>query len=406
MFFSRFSILSRLYTQSSFRHVEEKQISMRVQFYSSETPEALKAAIEESNNDNQFQSHIVIAGDANDWSADDLDDWLKQQTIPVFGAVFPQIIHEKDNYEKGFIVVSLSDALDWKVVDGLSAMEKDYDDDIGDVSDDWSDGDTDSTLLVFADGMSSRIAALIEALFFNFGLDRNFVGGGAGSLSFQQKPCILCPDGFLEDVALLLHIPLNSGVGVAHGWQPVTEQIKVTKSDRNVILELDYKDAFDYYKKIVNEQSGQSIGVDNFFDIAKSYPFGIVKIDAEMVVRDPLMPTEDGKGLVCVGEVPEECFVKILKGTPENLISAAGTARQLAEEDWNSRYEGNAEAGLFIDCISRVLFLENQMADEIANVSENLPLFGALTLGEIANNGTDYLEFYNKTAVLCMLGKS
>jgi hypothetical protein len=29
-----------------------------------------------------------------------------------------------------------------------------------------------------------------------------------------------------------------------------------------------------------------------------------------------------------------------------------------------------------------------------------LPFFGILSLGEIANNKTDYLEFYNKTSVV------
>ena len=33
------------------------------------------------------------------------------------------------------------------------------------------------------------------------GLHRNFIGGGAGSLSFQQKPCLLTPQGLLENSA-------------------------------------------------------------------------------------------------------------------------------------------------------------------------------------------------------------
>ena len=57
-----------------------------------------------------------------------------------------------------------------------------------------------------------------------------------------------------------------------------------------------------------------------------------------------------------------------------------------------------------IDCISRALFLGDDFIDEIKAVSEaNTPMIGALSLGEIANNGREYLEFYNKTCVVGML---
>jgi hypothetical protein len=378
---------------------------MKVEYISSSSAESLKKVIDVNNKLNKFNAYIVLGCDGNQWQPAELEDWLREQHIPVFGAVFPQIIFDKSNYEHGFIVVSLTGHVDWVLVDELSNIDADYDETISSVAENWERESYENTIFVLADGMASRIASLIEAIFFNFGLNRNFVGGGAGSLSFEQKACILCPDGFVQDVALMLCLPLKSGIGVAHGWQPISNPMKVTKSDRNIILEIDHKDAFEQYKAIVEQESGTRIMSDNFFDVAKSYPFGIIKLDAEMVVRDPLMPTEDGKGLICVGEVPEECFVKILHGTPRDLIDAAGEVKQRAYDDWNNKYSGSAKGTLFIDCISRVLFLEEQMSEEIAQVSSELPLFGALTLGEIANNGQEYLEFYNKTAVLCVLGE-
>ncbi len=56
-----------------------------------------------------------------------------------------------------------------------------------------------------------------------------------------------------------------------------------------------------------------------------------------------------------------------------------------------------------IDCISRVLFLEDSFVKEIDSVSNiigDLPLVGALTLGEIANKSDTYIDFYNKTCVV------
>lgn len=379
---------------------------MQIEYFPTTDVTTLKNTIESRNTSPEFKSHIVFACDENNWQTSDLDSWLQQQRVPVFGAIFPQIIFSQTNYQQGFILLSLSKTINWTLVPKLSDIEQNYDHVLEPVAEVWEEDLDDSTLFVFADGMASRIAALIESLFFNFGLLRNFVGGGAGSLSFQQKPCILCPQGLLQDVAIVLNVPLQSGIGVAHGWQAVSEPIKVSRSDRNIIQKLDYQNAFQQYKEVVLQQGGGDITQDNFFDIAKSYPFGIIKLDAEMVVRDPLMPTEDGKGLVCVGEVPEECFVRVLNGTPQKLIEAAAEVKKRADSDWARRYENTPKLGLFIDCISRVLFLEDKIDEEIAQVSDPaMPLFGALTLGEIANNGQEYLEFYNKTAVLCVLGE-
>lgn len=379
---------------------------MKIDYFSNSDAQALKQTVNHRNTEETFGAHLVLACDANGWSCEDLSEWLKTQKTPVFGGIFPQVIFDKKNYENGFILISFRKSVGWLLVEELSNDDVDYNDHLIETADKWDAEKEGQTLLVLADGMSSRIAALIESLFFSFGLERNFVGGGAGSLSFEQKPCILCPNGLIQDVAILLCLPVHSGIGVAHGYQPISEPLKVTKSNKNVVQQLEYQDALDVYKSVIEQRSQQTLTKENFFDLAKSYPFGIVKLDAEMVVRDPLMPTADETGLICVGEVPEECFVRILEGSPSDLISAAKQVGDLAKNDWQKQYATPAKASLFIDCISRVLFLEDQIHEEIEQVASELPLFGAFTLGEIANNGREYLEFYNKTAVLCILGDS
>ncbi|MEL6845597.1 MAG: FIST C-terminal domain-containing protein, partial [Bacteroidota bacterium] len=93
----------------------------------------------------------------------------------------------------------------------------------------------------------------------------------------------------------------------------------------------------------------------------------------------------------------------LTRGLLNSLVFAATKARALGEYSFPK--EGKAETHLFIDCISRVLFLEDQFYRELEAVYDSeTPLLGALTLGEIANFGKDFLEFYNKTAVLGVLG--
>jgi len=107
--------------------------------------------------------------------------------------------------------------------------------------------------------------------------------------------------------------------------------------------------------------------------------------------------------LICVGEVPEESFVDIMNGNLESLIAAAGDALLKAEKSYDGSLDGSGL--LFIDCISRVLFLEDDFKKELEVIhKKGIPLIGVLSIGEIANSGKDFLEFYNKTAVVSILG--
>ena len=335
---------------------------------------------------------LVFACDDNGHTPDNTDAVLRALPLPVLGGVFPQIIHGTEHLARGTLVVGLSEAPRLTVIRNLSDPALDLDAALA-VAVDLEQ--PESTLFVLVDGFARRISGLIGTLFDHYGLELNYLGGGAGSLSLVQKPCILTNEGLLQDVAIIGQSAVRSGIGVAHGWNTISEPIKVTRADRNTILELNYRPAFEVYKEVVAPHAGADIRPDNFFGIAKAYPFGIRKMGAEVIVRDPLMVGEGG-ALVCVGEVPEGCFVHILNGNPDSLVAAARAANALARE----AYGGAGQFKVFIDCVSRVLFLEDGFSQELAAVADGTPTVGALTLGEIANSGRDYLEFYNKTAVV------
>jgi hypothetical protein len=352
--------------------------------------------------DPEVEGLMVLACDANAWTPTVLNPVLKALSKPVFGGVFPQIIHNGRNEEKGTLVIGLPRCPEPICIRELSDLSTDYTALLEPWADRWAvhtDSGEDS-LIVFVDGLSKRISALVESLFDCFGLERNFIGGGVGSLSFIQRPCLITPDGLIADAALVVRLPMGCGVGVAHGWQPISDSMKVTEADCNVIQSLDWQPAFEVYRQLVEAHSGRVLTPGNFFNIAKSYPFGINKMDSELVVRDPLMP-DDAQGLVCVGEVPKGSFVRLLHGSPESLIAAAARARVLAEQS-TPPLTGTEPVVFFIDCISRALFLGDRIVDELQTAAAGRTLFGAMTLGEIANNGKEYLEFYNKTSVLAM----
>jgi hypothetical protein len=363
------------------------------------TVDGLRRLLEGMARQDGVQSILVLAADANGFTPAEVDPILTALPIPVFGGIFPEILHGREQLATGTLVLGLSAQTCVEVIPGLSDDAADYEQRIDDALSGCPPG---STMFVFVDGFAKRIAALIESLFAVFGLELNYIGGGAGSLSFVQKPCLLTPKGLVYDCAVLALSGVRSGVGVNHGWREVSGPYQVTRAQGNTIHELDRTPALDAYRKVVEGRSGQPLTSEGFFALAKGFPFGISKLGEEKIVRDPIAATDDGS-LVCVGEVPQGCFVHILEGDADALVDAARKALELG----TAAYDGPEapRATLFIDCISRSLALGDDFPRELEAVaSPSTPLVGALTLGEIANSGKDYLEFYNKTSVVGVLG--
>lgn len=371
---------------------------MRVFTEAEGTVAGLESIIERAVGETRAKSLLVFSCDGNGYTPEQLDPVLATVSVPVFGGIFPVVFHGAEQLHRGNVVVAMNHRPDVHVIAGMSDPETDFeevlDNEIGD--------DVDiKTVLVFTDGLSQRIAAFIDGLYTIFGLEINYIGGGAGSLSFKQKPCIITNEGLKEDVTVLAALNLESGVGVSHGWRSISGPYKVTESERNTVKTLDWRPAFEVYAEVVENHSGLRFAAMDFFEIARAYPFGISKMGAERVVRDPVS-LQDDEQLVCVGEVPEGSLVHILHGQSDNLVEAAGQALRKAEDDVPDHVTPGL--GLFMDCVSRVLFLRDEFPVELSAVAlPGMEVVGACTLGEIANSGTDYLEFYNKTAVVAFL---
>lgn len=319
----------------------------------------------------------------------DLDSMLSTVDVPVFGGIFPELIYEGTKREDGAVVIGLATEPRVSTVPELSDADRAYEEHLnGSLQDDGYE-----TAFVFVDAYATEIERFTEGLFRTYGVGFNFIGGGAGTLDMEQGPCLFTNEGLVEDAAVVAALEVPSTVGVKHGWQEVAGPFRVTDASGPRLETLDGQPAFDVYREVIREQSSQSIDEENFFEIAKSHPFGISRLDAEKIVRDPFEVNEDGS-LSCFGDVPEGEFVHILQGDRDTLVDAA---REASEEAQTSA----ADALIFFDCISRVLYLEEEFDRELSAVAdEALPMVGALTIGEIANDGKGHLDYYNKTAVV------
>lgn len=345
------------------------------------------------------RSVLILGCDTDSWTPDRVDSVLTALPVPVFGGTFPSIIHQGRRLDHGTMVVGLADTVTVAVVSDLSKHGEAMD---AQVRRQCESITASPSLITLVDGLAKHIERFVESLYSLIGPRRDIVGCGAGSLDFIQKPCLFTNHGLIKDAAIVIGLPFTLSRGVQHGWEILDGPYLVTGSHGHVLETLNYQPAFDVYLERVEAASGLRFADHDFFSIAKTYPFGIERLDGELLVRDPIRL--DGRTLVCVGEVPENAIVYILKGQAGRLVDSAGAAASEARGAYNAGRSNGTPSALVFDCISRVLFLATEFDRELDAISRGLGTlhhaFGALTLGEITNTRNGPINLLNKSIVI------
>ncbi len=336
----------------------------------------------------------MFFGDANHPELSDVAALQGALDAPAFGGIFPGLIHEGKVIDHGVLLVFFPDAGEPVLVKHLDQPECQ-----------WPATEMLSTCrsaLIIPDGHSAHIGAFLASAYHIGGHGVTYLGGGAGSLAEPGMASVFAGDEACSRSAVIVPMGRRCGLGVRHGWQVLFGPLLASRTRGNIIDELNWMPAMDVYRQHVEPDAGVPLDADNFFDVAKGYPFGIYRADAEYVVRDPMRVDPDG-ALVCVAEVPQNTTLSLLRGEPDTLLEAA----RLSAQDALENVGGKADDVLIFDCISRAIFLDKQFQQELdavtglaAAAGVSAPPSGMLTLGEIASSRTGIPDFLNKTIVV------
>ena len=163
--------------------------------------------------------------------------------------------------------------------------------------------------------------------------------------------------------------------------------------------------AFHVYKDSIERITDFQFNQDNFFQIAKNFPLGIVGINEEVMVRDPIRLIENE--LVCVGRVPTNTMIYILHGRRKFIVEAAYLAGEQSGLKLKDATMNPMSLAIVFDCISRSLYLGDDFSDELlalnAGVGEGKKIIGILSIGEIANTERGTINLLNKSIVVGQL---
>ncbi len=345
------------------------------------------------------KSLMILACSSNHYSSSHFNNFLRECPVPVCGGIFPEVFYASVRLKRGFVVVGFPFSISVSCHQQISVGRSIHNNKALIVDGEIIEQSRD--LLVFVDATSVAAEDFISDLYEEIGGGIDVVGGGCGTLDFKSRPCVFSRVGLLADAALVVQLPVAMQCAADHGWQVLSGPYLVTEADGVSVKTINYLPAYDVYKNLLEAITEYRFSHNNFFEISQNFPLGIVGLNNDILVRDPIRSV--GGELICVGRIPVNSMIYILCAKPENIIQAAEkTAKKLAE----TSISGVAEIGLVLafDCVSRALYLGDNFAGELAAVQRGLGgdknLVGVLSIGEVANTSQGTISLLNKSIVL------
>jgi len=328
----------------------------------------------------------------------------RKRGVPLVGGIFPALIQDAQFRAEGVWLLRIDTMapafliadLDPSASDAAAAISSAVDRALAEQA---QPGTRPALFLVF-DGMVPHISSILDGLYLNLADQVTYAGVNAGSETFQPMPCLFDQDRVVGKGVLGLLFAAGAGTVLAHGYPVPDHAMTATSTAGNQVITIDWRPAFDVYQEIILAEYGIALTRDNFYQHAVHFPFGIVRANKEVVVRIPVALTDDGS-LFCVGEVPENAMLVLLRA-PEARDGRCidGLVKALTDAP-----AGTQPADLLtFYCAGRRMHLGDAAAGELAQLARGsgaAQMAGALSLGEIGSTHSWGYPMFHNAALVC-----
>ncbi len=362
---------------------------------------------------------IVYSSSAYDYQ--EVVDTVREATgnAPLIGASTAGEFTE-GAVEKGSVAVGLLSSDDIKVFTAISeGVKEDPEAAIKEVIAKLPDkvkGYPNLTAILIADGLSGmgeRVALLASYL---FGRGLRIVGGMAGDDFKMEKTFVFSGDHVCTDAigVCLLASKMPLFTGVKHGHAPVSRELKATRTEGNVLYEINNVPAWDAWKEETAE-TARKAGIDvkhlktpvEIAQFCANSQLGLAtEKEGEYKIRWPVSANEDGSlNFAC--DIAEGAIFRIMDGSNlEDQINAAEGAIMVAKRSAEGAGYSEFAGILVFDCAHRQLILGDRFpesVDRFKKVLPGVPLIGWETYGEIRLEPGQFSGFHNTTSVVLLL---
>jgi hypothetical protein len=266
------------------------------------------------------------------------------------------------------------------------------------------------TVLVISDGLNVNGSELLKGFQSVLG-EIPIVGGLAGDGGAFVKTLQLFNDTISDNQVIAVGLYGNALItssGALGGWKPYGPPRKVTKSEKNVVFEMDGKPALPLYRMYIGEAFARGLPGTGL-----KFPLAVIeegKRDVEKI-RTLLAIDSKNNSLTFAGNVEEGETVRLCQTNHDRLVEGAGNAANLVMDGLSSTKTNQAGLAVCVSCVGRKGVMAEQVVDEVKLVQQILgpqtSVTGFYSYGELAPrpNTTDSV-LHNQTMTIGYLSEN
>ena len=238
-------------------------------------------------------------------------------------------------------------------------------------------------VFVLSDGLSVNGSELVKGLADNLPEGVTITGGLAGNGDRFEETYVFWDDLPARNTLAILGLygsSLKVGYGSMGGWDPFGPERIITRSQENLLYELDGQSALAIYKKYLGEHATGLPATGLLFPLSIR-----TKTGETGLVRTILAVNEEEKSMTFAGDIPQGSYARFMKANFERLIDGASGAAVRSHEGLDGK---PPELAILISCVGRKLVLKQRIEEEVEAVSDVLggspSLTGFYSYGEIS----------------------
>jgi len=185
------------------------------------------------------------------------------------------------------------------------------------------------------------------------------------------------------------------------GWDAFGPERLVTRSEDNVLYELDGEPALDLYERYLGDEACHLPGSALLFPLRIRAPHDL----GTDLVRTVVGIDKTSRAMIFAGDVPVGYSAQLMRGNFDHLVEgAARAARQAAAT-------GGGALAILISCIGRKLLLGQRIDEEVETVCDVLGgqvrTIGFYSYGEICpHDFTASCELHNQTMTITLIDEA